>query len=202
MYPLYLISVLVMPHASEPERLQRNLATMTEIKAMTLSEYRGLAKESAEPMNFPAVGSEFEIYADSFLEMMQFVFNHTTFDPEDAMDQAVLAAMRPLGVEPGKEFDPDAATAFAGSRFEEIARRVASEQMALATRPEGNPYVNDMFQPKGQITLEVMLLQSVLGPIGLPAHQALYPAITTSDGTPMNAQYDYVLRMSQEYLRT
>jgi hypothetical protein len=45
-----------------------------------------------------------------------------------------------------------------------------------------------------------MVLQSVIGPIGLPAHQAVYPAIVTNDGKPMNAQHDYVIRMSREEL--
>ncbi len=38
---------------------------------------------------------------------MQFVFNHTTFDPDNAEDQAVLAAYKPLDVEPGRVYDPD-----------------------------------------------------------------------------------------------
>ena len=34
---------------------------------------------------------------------MQFVFDHTTFDPQDEMDKAALA---PLGVKPGQPYDP------------------------------------------------------------------------------------------------
>ncbi len=48
------------------------------------------------------------------------------------------------------------------------------------------------------MTLEAMVLQSATGPIGLPAHQAVYPAIPTSDGQPMNAQHDYIIRMTKD----
>ncbi len=188
----------VMPHASEPERLQKNLATMKEVKALTLFQYQGKPAKSVEIVGFPAVGTDFEVFENNFLEVMQFVFNHTTFNPEDAMDQAVLAAMKPLGIEPGKDYDPEAVAKIDGKRFAEIARKVAQEQMAIMTRPEGNPYAYDMFKPKGEMTPEVMLAQSVLGPIGVPAHQAVYPPIVTSDGTPMNAQHDFVIRMSKE----
>ena len=33
----------VMPHAAEPERLEKNLAAMKEVKAVTLSEHLGQA---------------------------------------------------------------------------------------------------------------------------------------------------------------
>ncbi|UCD59217.1 MAG: DUF1214 domain-containing protein [Candidatus Hydrogenedentota bacterium] len=190
--------VRVMPHAVEPERLQRNLATMKDIKTLTLSEYKGKEARPADTVDFPAVGSDFEVFENNFLEVMQFVFNHTTFDPEDIMDQAILAAIKPLGVEPGKDYDPDTIDTIDGGAFGEAARQIAHEQMALAMSPEGRSHMYDMFLPKGQMSLEVMLLQSVTGPIGVPAHQAVYPAIVTSDGVPMNAQQDYVIRMSKE----
>jgi hypothetical protein len=152
----------VMPHAAEPERLKKNLATMQGVKAQTLSEYQGAAAEPAAAVDFPATGTDFEVFENSFLEVMQYVFNHTTFEAEDEMDQAVLAAMKPLGVEPGRDFDPETVAKIDGKRFVEAARRVAQ------------------------------------GPIGVPAHQAVYPPIVTSDGEPMNAQHDYVIRMSNE----
>jgi len=45
---------------------------------------------------------------------------------------------------------------------------------------------------------DVMVLQSAYGPIGLPADQAVYPGIGTSDGTQMNALHDYVIRISKD----
>jgi hypothetical protein len=57
-----------------------------------------------------------------------------------------------------------------------------------------------LFQPKGKIPLHLLVLQSVAGPIGLPAAEAMYPTVVTKDGKPMNAQHDYVVRMSKEEL--
>ena len=57
-----------------------------------------------------------------------------------------------------------------------------------------------MFKTRGNISLETLLIQSVLGPIGLPATEALYPPVTTTDGKPMNALHDYVIRMSKAEL--
>ena len=45
---------------------------------------------------------------------------------------------------------------------------------------------------------DAMWVQSAYGPIGLPAHQAIYPGIATTDGKPMNAQHDYNIRMSKD----
>jgi hypothetical protein len=54
--------------------------------------------------------------------------------------------------------------------------------------------------PKGQIDLETQVVQSVTGPIGLPAYQAVYIPAATTDGKEMVAQHDYVLRMSKDEL--
>jgi hypothetical protein len=43
---------------------------------------------------------------------------------------------------------------------------------------------------------ELLVDLSIIGPIGQPAREALYPPITTTDGKPMNAMHDYVIRMS------
>jgi hypothetical protein len=185
----------VMPHAAEPERMKKNLAAMQEVRVQPLSEYLGKPARAAKPIDFPAYSSDFGIYENNLLEVMQFVFNHTTFDPDNEMDQAVLAAFKPLGVEPGKTFYPKAVAKIDGKKFAAAASKVFEEVWALITGPDGNPYLYDMFQPKGEMTLEAMVTQSVTGPIGLPAHQAVYPALSTTDGQPINAQYDYVIRM-------
>jgi hypothetical protein len=56
----------------------------------------------------------------------------------------------------------------------------------------------DKFQTKGNMTLELLVFQSVLGPIGLPAVEAVYPGVTTADGKPLNASNDYVIRMAAD----
>ncbi len=40
----------------------------------------------------------------------------------------------------------------------------------------------------------------MIGPLGNPAAEALYPAVSTADGKPMNAQHDYVIRMTKDEL--
>jgi hypothetical protein len=39
-----------------------------------------------------------------------------------------------------------------------------------------------------------------MGPIGLPATEALYPAIATADNSPMTTAHDYVIKMSADEL--
>jgi hypothetical protein len=188
----------VMPHATEPERMKKNIAAMQEVKVQTLSEYLGKPSKPVEKVNFPAFNTDSGIYENNFLEVMQFVFNHTTFDPNDEMDKAVLAAFKPLGVEPGKAYDPNAVAKIDGKKFADVANKIFKESVAIMGKPEGNPYLFDMFKPKGDMKLEAMVVQSATGPIGVPAHQAIYPPIVTTDGKPMNAQHDYVIRMTKE----
>lgn len=191
----------IMPHANEPERLRSNLDAMKNISVMTLSEFRtGITAEAGDPPEFPSFGqTDFDIFENNLLEVMQFVFNHTTFDPNDEIDQKLLAVYEPLGVVPGAEYDPSATTQIDGARFRAVAERIAPKQLARATDPEFmEANVLGLFQPKGSMTLQRLLFQSILGPIGQPAAEAVYPAITTIDGAPMNAKHDYVIRMAPD----
>ncbi len=189
----------IMPHANEPERLQTNLDAMQNIKVMTLSEYRsGFASKAGDLPEFPAFGkTDFDIFENNLLEVMQFVFNHTTFDPNDEIDQKLLAAYEPLGVAPGRAYDSLRVVEIDGARIRAVAERIAPQELARASDAEFMAEnVLGLFQPKGSMTLERLLFQSILGPIGQPAAEAVYPAITTADGVPMNAIHDYVIRMA------
>jgi len=188
----------VMPHAAEPERMQRNIATLQGIKVQGLSEYLGKPPTPTPAVVFPAVSTDAGVFKDNFLEVMQFVFNHTTFDPNDKLDRAVLEALKPLGVEPGKDFDSGAVEQIDGARFAMIAEKVAGEVASLATSGQAGPLMLEMFKPKGEMTLDALVFQSVLGPIGVPAHQAVYPPVVAADGDPLNALNDYVIRMSAD----
>jgi len=190
----------VMPHATEPERLQRNLAAMQEVKAQTLSEFLGEEPQPVDDPGFPAYDTDLGTFENNFLEVMQFAVNHTTFDPDEPLDQGVLAALAPLGVEPGKEYNPDDVTPVDGQRLAAAALAVQQEAAAVWNSPGGNPYLRQLFLPKGEMTLEPMVVQSAYGPIGLPSHQAVYPGISTADGQPMNALHDYVIRMTADEL--
>lgn len=57
-----------------------------------------------------------------------------------------------------------------------------------------------MFQRKGRTNLETVLAVSIIGPIGMPREEAMYPAVGTADGQPMNALHDYVIRMTKDEL--
>ncbi len=193
----------IMPHGNEPERLQRNLDAMQNTEVMTLSEFRtGTAAEAGDPANFPPFGrSDFDIFENNLLEVMQFVFNHTTFDPNDEIDQKLLAVYEPLGVAPGRDFDPSRVAKIDGARFRAVAERIAPQELAQATDPafmEEN--VLRLYRPKGSMTLKRLLFQSILGPIGQPATEAVYPAILTTDGAPMNAMHDYIIHISPDQM--
>jgi hypothetical protein len=195
----YAIAFLrVMPHATEPERMKKNIAAMQEVKVQTLSEYLGKPSKPVQKVNFPAFNTNAGIYENNFLKVMQFVFNHTTFDPKDKMDKAVLAVFKPLGVEPGKAYEADAVVKIDGRKFADMEKKIFKESVAIMSTPGGNPYLLDLFKPKGEMKLEAMVVQSATGPIGVPVHQAIYPPIVTADGKPMNAQHDYVIRMSKD----
>jgi len=198
-------SFRVMPHANEPGKMQRIVDAMQSIRVMTLSEYRqgdgeGATASADEVIEFPAFGAtDFDVFENNLLEVMQFVFNHTTFDPADEKDQQVLAAYAPLGVVPGRVYDPAIVVAIDGERFRAMAERVATEQLGRATDPEFlQANVLKLFLPKSQMTVDLQVFQSVLGPLGLPAVEAVYPAIVSSDGQPITAANDYVVRMSPD----
>ena len=186
----------VMPHANEPERFRRITGQMNSVKLVTLSEYRGGEAKPIDDVEFPQVGkTDLDIFENNLLEVMQFVFNHTTFDPENELDQKILAAYKPLGVVPGKAYDPDRVAKIDGQRVRQVAERIYAEEMAKADSLASS---TGLFQPKGEIGLDLLLLQSIYGPIGQPAQEAVYPAVVTTDGKPMTAQHDYVIRMSRD----
>jgi hypothetical protein len=82
-----------------------------------------------------------------------------------------------------------------------VAEQVWKAEMARATDPAFMAEnALGLFRTKGNMTLERLVLQSVLGPIGLPAVEAVYPPVQTLDGKPMNALNDYVVRMPADGL--
>jgi hypothetical protein len=187
----------VMPHANEPERFERIIKQMQSVGLMTLSEHRGKPAKPVDAIEFPEVGAaNADVFGGNLLEVMQFVFNHLTFDLGNDLDQGVLAAYEPLGVVPGKAFDPSIAASFDGDRFRAAAEKVATESLDLLQDPGNSARLAPLqFQPKGMTDLETLVAVSVIGPIGVPMEEAMYPAIVTFEGKPMNALNDYVIRM-------
>ena len=192
----------VMPHANDKALFKKIIGQIQSVKTLTLSELQGKPAKSINDVQFPNVGkTDPDLYENNFLEVMQFVVNHTSFDPNNDMDTAFLAAMKPLGVGPGKTFDKSKVANIDGKRFRAMADKVRQGEFVRAQDPaETAKFGLSLFQPKGQIPLHLQVLQSVVGPIGLPATEAVYPPVVTIDGKPMNAQHDYVVRMTKDQL--
>ena len=192
----------VMPHSNEPARFKRIVKQMQSVKLVTLSEYRGGKAKPIDDITFPSVGkTDADVFGTNLLEVMQFVFNHTTFDPNNKIDQDVLAAYKPLGIEPGKRYDPATVKPIDGERFRNMAKQVAAKNLAIMGQPEVAAKIKPYwFEPKGETNLDTLVATSVIGPIGLPAAEAEYPAIQTTDGKTLNAMHDYVIRMTKAQL--
>jgi hypothetical protein len=192
-----------MPHAKDKERFTRIVGQMEQVKIVTLSEFRGKPAKPIDDIEFPPVGKrDADIFENNLLEVMQFVFNHTTFDPNDELDRELLAAYEPLGVAPGQPYDAAKVAKIDGSMIRKVSEQIFTEQMAKTADNEFHEEKElfGKFKPKGEVSLELLLFQSVLGPIGLPAVEAVYPGIATTDGKQMNANNDYVIRMTAEEL--
>jgi hypothetical protein len=192
----------IMPHASDEERFDRIVEQMEQVDIQTLSELRGKPAKPIDDIEFPAVGQrDADIFGDNLLAVMQFVFNHTTFHADDELDQALLAAYEPLGVVPGQPYDAARAATIDSAKFREVSEQIFAEEMAKMTDEAFKEQeLVGKFKPKGETPLEFLLFQSVVGPIGMPATEAVYPAVDTTDGKPLNAMNDYVIRMSADEL--
>jgi hypothetical protein len=192
----------VMPHAIDKNRFEKIMSQMKAVKAITLSEFKGGKAKPVEDVHFPRVGkTDADIFGNNLLEVMQFVFNHLTFDPQNEMDQAVLAAYKPLGIIPGQPFDSTRVAKIDKMRFREAAEKVKAENLSKLLNPGlFTQLAPRMLRPKGQTDLDAIVTVSVIGPIGLPMEEAMYPNVSTTDGKPMNAMHDYVIRMTKDEL--
>jgi hypothetical protein len=191
----------VMPEAADPAKFKANMAAISKVKLQTLSEFQGKPRKPADKTVFPPYGKAEDIYVYNFLPVMQFVFNHTTFDSNNEMDQKALAALRPLGVKPGNTYRASQHGEIDGQQLGNVFGEVAKKELAIWNDPKKSaPLLTKLFQPKGHMGIDTMVLQSVVGPLGQPADQAMYPGVATSDGKPMNAQHDYVIRMTKAEL--
>ncbi|WP_170406976.1 DUF1214 domain-containing protein [Ruegeria arenilitoris] len=190
----------VMPQANDPAKFKANMAAINAVKLQTLSEFQGKPAKPVTPLNTPKYSTDANVYAENFLEVMQWVFNYTTFDPDKyEMDKEALAALKQVGVEPGKDFDPNAPKTLDYKRLAETAAKMYAHENDIWNSPkEVAPYLYKVFQPKGKIDIDTMFLQSVVGPLGQPASEAMYPGITTTGGKPMNAEHDYVIKMTKD----
>lgn len=192
----------VMPQANEPSKFNRNVKRMQNVKLMTLSKFQKGKVKTVDAVEFPPYGrTDADTFENNLLEVMQFVFNHTTFDPEDAIDQGLLAAYKPLGVEPGKKYDPAKVALLDGMKLRVASETVAEENLAFMSDLLKNarkvPFCG---QTKGETDLDALVASSVTSPSGLPMEEATFPAVVAADGNHLNAMSDYVVRMTKDEL--
>ena len=192
----------VMPHANEPERYARIVDQMQSVRLTTLSELRGGEAPELGDVDFPPVGkTDLDVFEHNLLPVMQFVFDHTTFDPDDGIDRGLLDAYAPLGVVPGAGLAAEGLAEVDGARLRHAAERLSAEVLARMADPrQATADMLGLFRPKGHMTVDLLLVQSVIGPLGLPAVEAVYPPVTSADGEPLNALHDYVVRMGPDEL--
>ena len=195
------LAMRIMPHAVDQERFAKIVAQINEIQGMSLSKFKGVEEPEIYETVFPQFGeTDAQVFETNLLEVMQFVFNHLSFDKYDKMDQAVLAAYEPLGIKPGKRFDSNGIK-IDGEQFRKMAEKIKMESLAAMNDKErADRLAPKMFKPKGKTNLEIMTILSVVGPVGQPMEEAIYRKVTTSDGLEMNAQYDYIVRMTEDEL--
>ena len=107
---------------------------------------------------------------------MQFVFNHTTFDPNNEMDQKALAVLKPIGVTPGQTCHASQHGEIDGQQLEKVFAAVNQKENAIWNDPKkAAPLLSKLFQPKGHMTIDPMVLQSAVGPLGQPADHGNVP---------------------------
>jgi len=175
----------VMPHSSEPQRLAKIREAVKQVKIIGLSQFLGgekIANTTTE--TFPAFGrTDADVFENNLLEVMQFVFNHNTFDPENPLDNALLAAYKPLGIVPGQSFDAGKVAKIDGKKFRQISEQVKAQALADMANPQFIAANFDkIFKPKGEMELDILVFQSVVGPAGQPFSEATYPPVLSADG--------------------
>ena len=78
----------IMPHATDKTRFDKIIEQMQSVKLVTLSEFQGKPAKEINDVTFPDVGkNDLDVYENNFLEVMQFVVNHTTFEPDNKLDR-------------------------------------------------------------------------------------------------------------------
>ncbi len=123
-------------NANESEKYQRIVEQINSLKGITLAEFQGRTKLTDDPIEFPEYGAtDADIFENNLLEVMQFVFNHTTFETSNELDKAVLAAFKPLGIEPGKIYDQESAVKIDGKHFREVSLVIKDAELAKMDDP-------------------------------------------------------------------
>ena len=151
----------VMPHQADPERMATIIRALNEVSVASLSEYRGGDSQTITPVRFPGFGeTDIDTFTNNLPEVIQFVFDHVSFDVNDAMDHAVLEAYAPFGIGPNSTVDKQRVTELRGPRVRATAEKVVQQVALDTTNPElVAKYIPQLFMPKGDISLPAQLIQ-------------------------------------------
>jgi uncharacterized membrane protein HdeD (DUF308 family) len=196
-----IILLRILPNSNETKVLEENQVQMKKVELQILAQLQDKPENIMAIEELPVFGkTNEETFGTNLLEVMQFIMNHTTFDPSVEMDHALLAAYEPLGVVPGKVSTEKTYTVN-GNLFREVARQLVEEAKTKLRDAEAHErIVPQLFGSKGKIDLETEFVQSVIGPVGLPADQAMYFSLLTKNGKTVNAMHDYIVHIGRDEL--
>ena len=93
------------------------------------------------------------------------------------MDQGILEAYKPLVIVPGGIYDSEKIEMMV-KRFRAVAEKVQKENLNKLSDPALTKEMSPkMFKTKGLTDLNTLITVSVIGPIGLPMEEAMYPNV-------------------------
>ncbi|APJ04302.1 DUF1254 domain-containing protein [Silvanigrella aquatica] len=161
----------VLPHFKNQEKYHNIVQSINQINLISLSNYLNKGFLTAKIVEFPHFSNtDIETFGNNFLEVMQFILNHTTFQPEKyQLDKELLESYQAIGIEPKKIWNPKNFRDVDLQKVSLIAQEIKNNQFEIIRTPEQiKLFVPYLFLPKGFANLDTMLLQSVMEPLGLP----------------------------------
>jgi len=94
--------------------------------------------------------------------------------------------MRRQASSPAKKYGAAKVARIDASRLRDKAQQNQRQWLSsLSDTAKFNEIGPRIFQPKGETELEAVLAVSIIGPIGIPQEQAVYPQVATADGKQM-----------------
>jgi uncharacterized membrane protein HdeD (DUF308 family) len=181
---------------------EKIFAERESVSLTSMSQWLGESAKDIAGSHFPPFGkTQVEVFGTNLLEVIQFIMNHTTFEPSVEMDRAFLAAYEPLGVIPGKDFDPTKVPKIDLPYLSEVAQQIINEaKMKQRDLQAQKRMFFQRYRSKGKIDLETEYVQSIIKPVGLPSEEMLYFPLLVTDEKPFNALHDYSLHISKDEL--
>lgn len=192
----------IMPHYTDKERYKRNLKLIKKTRLMTYSQHEIIPPVEVKPLVAPAFGTDEMVYENNLLEVMQFIIDHLAFKKNIIIDKKMLSVIAAYGVKPSSQYEKDEKKEYVTLDTEKILalmKEMKQEQYQLYQQFTPKDILK-IFLPNEKTRIKYLLLETVIGPLGVPAKEAIYPEILTEDGQPLNALYDYKISMTKDEL--